>query len=450
MRASASLMLLICAALTGCVSGGGADRFNSGATIEVPAERQIVITVRNTPARTALNVGSTLRGYDAIGRYQASPAALRDAAAIGSNYGLHPLAAWPIELLGVHCIVFAVPAGQPLDALLAKLSKDARIESVQPLRSFRTHGVARYDDPYLGLQTNLVAMQVEQAHRWSRGHGVRIAVVDSGVDDSHPDLAHRVVLARDVTGLAAQPARLDMHGTAVAGVIGADAGNGQGIVGVAPEASILALRACWQAPAAKEPSVGASCNTFTLAQAIALAISERADVINLSLSGPPDPLLARLLRQAMTMGKIVVCAVPETRDGPDGQDMFPATLAGVLAVASSEAGKVPEGITGVLYAPGRNVLTLRPGGRYDFEDGSSMAAANVSGVVALLKAVRPGITARQIHALLSDGANRVGLVDTMAQRTVNACYALAALSRNADACAEPGNMGSRRTSAARP
>jgi hypothetical protein len=71
-------------------------------------------------------------------------------------------------------------------------------------------------------------------------------------------------------------------------------------------------------------------------------------------------------------------------------------------------------------------------------------------VVALLKAVRPGITARQIHALLSDGANRVGLVDTMAQRTVNACYALAALSRNADACAEPGNMGSRRTSAARP
>lgn len=440
MRAISPLTLLTCIALAGCVSNGGSgDRFNTAATVEVPPERQVVITIHNAPTRTALNAGSTLRGYDAAGRYQASPAALRDAAAIGRSHGLRQLAAWPIELLGVHCIVFAVPDSRSIHTVVAQLAADDRVESAQPLRSFRTHSAARYDDPYLGLQSNLSAMQVEDAHRWSRGRGVRIAVVDSGVDDSHPDLANRVVFARDVTGLTAQPARLDIHGTAVAGVIGADAGNGQGIVGVAPEASILALRACWQVSASDASGAGASCNTFTLAQAIALAISGRADVINLSLSGPPDPLLERLLRQALAMGKIVVCAVPEA-DEAGGTDIFPASLAGVLAVASAETRVVPKGIAGVLYAPGRNVLTLRPKARYDFEDGSSMAAANVSGVVALLKAVQPDITAREIRVLLSEGADRVGPVDTMAQRTVNACHALAALSKDANGCAEPRKM----------
>jgi len=436
----AFVLLLTCFTLGGCVAWH-ATGVDSAATIATPPERQIVITVRNSPTRTALNVGSTARGYDAAGRYQVSPAALRDVAAIAQRYGLRQVAAWPIEVLSVHCIVFEVPGDRPLDAVLLQIAADPRVESAQPLRSFRTQTGTRttalYDDPYFGLQANLTAMQVEEAHRWSRGRGVRVAVIDSGVDDLHPDLAHRVVLERDLTGLAAATGRLENHGTAVAGVIAADAGNGQGIVGIAPEASVLALRACWQVIASAHDAGGSRCNTFTLAQALTLAISERADVINMSLSGPPDPLLERLVQRALAMGKVVVGAVPE--DIQDAaRDSFPASLPGVLAVASAEVGKASNDVE-LLYAPGRNVLTLRPAARYDFEDGSSMAAANVSGVVALLLAVKRNLTTAEIRALLQNAAPHPQPVRVATERIVNACEALAALAGGGD-CASVKRM----------
>lgn len=426
-------LMLACCLLAGCATGGWRSRHvDSAATIDVPAERQIVITVRNAPTRTALNAGSTAKGYDAATRYQISPAALRDVAGLAQHYGLRELAAWPIEVLGVHCIVFEVPASVPLDTVMAQLAADPRVESAQPLRNFQTHslhphGGAHYDDPYVGLQENLTSMQVEQAHQWSRGRGVRVAVIDSGVDDAHPDLARRITLSRDLTGLR-NTARKEKHGTAVAGVIAADAGNGEGIVGIAPEATVLALRACWQLADAERRDAGSRCNSFTLAQAITLAIAERADIINMSLSGPADPLLERLLRKALAMGKIVVGAVPETMAGGTAEAGFPANLPGVLAVASQEAGSA-DGTPGTLYAPGRKVLTLRPEARYDFEDGSSMAAANVTGVVALLLAAQPRLTAAEIRELLQAGP-ALERVRTSPGRSVNACFALAALVRS--------------------
>jgi len=434
MRAIASM--LICLALCGCVAGNAwrSAAVSSVPTIEVAPERQVVITVRNSPVRTALNAGSTVRGYDATGRYQVSPAALRDAAELARRYGLRQLAAWPIQVLSVHCIVFEVSGDRPLDGVLLQLAADPRVESAQALRSFRTQSGAAYDDPYFDLQESLAAMQVEEAHRWSRGRGVRIAVIDSGVDDTHPDLANRIVLERDLTGLPAAARRLETHGTAVAGVIAADAGNGQGIVGIAPEASVLALRACWQA-APERRNAGSRCNTFTLAQALVLAISERADVINLSLSGPPDPLLQRLLQKALALGKIVVCAVPEGSTEQDAHATFPASMPGVLAVASAEAARTTLASATndieLLYAPGRNVLTLRPASRYDFEDGSSMAAANVSGVVALLLAEKRNLTTAEIRGLLGRAAPHAQHANVANAGVVNACHALAALTGQA-------------------
>ncbi len=336
MRAATSLLLVL--ALAGCAAAPpqGSGAFNSAATIHAPAERQIVITVRNSPPRTAQHAGSYAKGYDTAGRYQASPAALRDVSALERRYGLRELAAWPIEVLGVHCIVFEVQGDRPLPQVLAQVQQDARVESVQPLQTFRAQSgtSSTYDDPYVGLQDGIAAMQVEEAHRWSRGRGVRVAVIDSGVDDTHPDLARRITMVRDLTGLPAGAARHDTHGTAVAGVIAADAGNALGIVGIAPEANLLVLRACWQVTG--DAGSESRCNTFTLAQALVLAISERAAVINLSLTGPADPLLERLLKRAMAMGKIVVTAIPE--GGLTAQESFPASLPGVLAVATAEQG----------------------------------------------------------------------------------------------------------------
>ncbi len=182
----------------------------------------------------------------------------------------------------------------------------------------------------------------------------------------------------------------DMHGTEVSGVIAAVADNGIGIVGIAPDARIIPLKACWQS------SSGASavCNSFTLAQALEAAIVAHADIVNMSLAGPSDPLLARLVARGVQQGTIFVGAAG--RAGSDNG--FPADLDDVLAVDAAED---RSGNPGHLMAPGRDVLTLVPGGHYDFASGSSLAAAEISGIVALMLSERPHLTAAQVRNLFA-------------------------------------------------
>jgi hypothetical protein len=410
--------LASCIGLAACVVPDSARSTISGAALS-PPERQIVVTVRNGSSRAAQDIGSSGKSYGALGRYQVSPAALRDAEAVAKRHRLRQLAAWPIEVLGVHCVVFSIDDDRRIDAVLAAVASDRVVESVQLMHRFTSQGTATYDDPYLDLQDSIASMQVLEAHRWSRGRGVRIAVIDSGVDTAHPDLARRIAVRRDLT-LLTGPAYGESHGTAVAGIIAAGAGNGVGIVGVAPEAQLLALRACWQ----REGAPTSVCDTLSLAQALAAALAERTDIINLSLSGPRDPLLERLLKRALAMGKVVVAAVPEAAAEGAG---FPASLPGLLAVATTETVGVTAEVPGVLYAPGRRVLTLRPGGRYDFENGSSMAAAHVSGVAALLLAHSPTMRVADIRRLLGDASLRPIVTDGPPQPVINACRALASL-----------------------
>src|SRR5258705_9176099 len=136
------------------------------------------------------------------------------------------------------------------------------------------------------------------------GRGIRVAVIDTGGDRSHPDLRGRIDTARN---FVSDDARFDsdIHGTAVAGIIAANADNGIGIVGLAPDAGLLVLKACWQHAI---DDVRAQCNTFTLAKALTFAIDQRADIINMSLGGPNDPLLGLLIEIALTRGIIIVAA----------------------------------------------------------------------------------------------------------------------------------------------
>jgi subtilisin family serine protease len=157
----------------------------------------------------------------------------------------------------------------------------------------------------------------------------------------------------------------------MAGVIAAVANNHIGIVGIAPQAQIEVFEACWQL----EPdSDAAACNTFTLARALAAALASGAPLVNLSLAGPADPLLTALVERGLARGMTFVGA----SGGPD--EGFPTAIHGVLAAAASEQ-PLPAGAFG---APGQHVLTLRPDGQYDFESGASVAAAELTGVIALL------------------------------------------------------------------
>jgi subtilisin family serine protease len=164
----------------------------------------------------------------------------------------------------------------------------------------------------------------------------------------------------------------EAHGTHVAGIIGAKAGNGIGIAGVAPGAKLMALRACHEVNGGQQTL----CQSLALAKALEFAIENRANVINLSLSGPSDLLLSKLLDVAIGHQITVVAAFDQHLPGGG----FPASLRGVIPVADEALQTMPDGVYG---APGRDLPTTQPGGGWSLVNGTSYAVAQVSGLAAL-------------------------------------------------------------------
>ena len=204
-------------------------------------------------------------------------------------------------------------------------------------------------------------------------------------------------------------ATAEQHGTGVAGIIAGVADNHIGIAGVAPHARIMALRACWQ-----EGSDGAVCDTLSLAKALYFAIDHNAQVINLSLSGPADPLLGRLIDVALARGVVVVGAL-DLRKRADGG--FPASPPRSWWRCPDD----PADHDGRArwWLPGRGTPTTQPGGRFAFVSGSSYAAAHVSGLFALMRE-RNGKAATPVSLVtLKPGG---GAIDTCA----SSCCAAAA------------------------
>jgi hypothetical protein len=380
--------------------------------------RFVVVTLRNETAPSIPRAGSTVRGYEPRPSYSLAPATRASANAVAAAHGLREIAAWPIGLLGIHCVVYELPVGADRDAMLDQLRRDSRVESAQPYQAFATltsdSDVAATSDPYRPLQRNLDLMDVGGAHLWSRGEGVRVAVIDTGIDASHPDLAGRIVKQENFVD--GSKSGRDRHGTAVAGVIAAVENNSQGIVGVAPAARLYAMRACWPAPRDESRAV---CSTLTLAKAIAAAVEERMDIVNLSLTGPADPLLTRLVEVGLRRGVVFVGATPPNSTG----SVFPTGIPGVIGV---DAAGAKASADSVLFAPASEVLTLAPDGRYDFLSGSSLAAASVSGGVALLLARNRNLGAENARALLERSSRKVATSQGEAA-SVNLCAALAAL-----------------------
>ncbi len=389
-------------------------------------DRQLVITIRDAQTALTAEAGSTPKSYGTGAQYRPSAYARRIADAVASDYGLSWVAEWRIGVLGVHCVVLRAADERSRTETIRKLEQDARIESVQPMHRFHTTTSSRatYNDPYFRLQRQVELLRVPDAHRWSRGKGVNVAVIDTGVDARHPDLAGRVRLARNFVDDDAANFRRDAHGTAVAGVIAAASDNHMGIVGVAPEVRIMALKACWYRDPAQMDS--AVCNTLTLAEALAFAIDQRAAVINLSLTGPSDPLLRRLVEAALKRGTVVVGA---DSGGANAASAFPVSVPGVLAVGDSDATAVKRRHARVT-APGRDVLTLTPFGRYDYLSGVSLSSAMVTGIVALLLERHRTLAPHDISRLIERTASPTSLSPT-ALLLVNACSAVASVTRAA-------------------
>lgn len=343
------------------------------------AQRQLLVTLRLPPAHFRAD-------GDYVGDYAAGPgAAARRAIArrVAARYHLVLLDAWPIPALRLDCFLMQSSGDAVTPALLRRLAADARVASVQPLHLYRSLGGK---DPLYALQPVVGDWQLDRLHARATGRRVTVAEVDSGVDVTHPDLRGQVAATRDFVGDGGY--RAEAHGTEVGGIIVARANNGLGIAGVAPDARLLALRACWQTS-----QDGAACSSFTLAKAVQYALQARAQVLNLSLAGPDDPLLGQLLDVARAQGIAVVAAV----DGRLPRGGFPADHAGVLAVAGERDGtRVPD----ALRAPWRDIPTTQTGARWGFVSGTSFAAAQVSGLVALLRQMSPGLPPARLRAAL--------------------------------------------------
>jgi subtilisin family serine protease len=402
--------------------------------LTVDAGRLIVVTVDNTSQPFLSEPGSTPRSYSSSGLYAVGDQARRISDALAHDYRLQPIREWPIAPLRVHCLVYAIPEGADRDDILRRLAADRRVKLAQPMQVFSAlsgHGTgssaavvsasgnAPYNDPYFSLQHGFTEVDAADAQQWSRGEGVRVAIIDTGVATSHPDLRGRVTVSRNFVDGDQGSFETDRHGTEVAGIIGADANNGVGIVGIAPAVQLQVYKACQPSqPAAMD----AQCNSFTLARALGAAVDAHAQIVNLSLGGPADPLLAEIVRYGLQHGIMFVGAVPE-----DGVlDGFPLNIGGVIAVdVIGRAGGAPA----ILHAPGRDIVSTAPGGSYDFVTGSSFAAAHVTGVLALLHAQRPELGADALATILTrTGTQQAdGLM-------INACAALDAVRGNS-ACA---------------
>jgi hypothetical protein len=336
------------------------------------------------------------------------------------RYGINRVADWPLSAVGIYCLVFESDGRRSTGSLINLLNKEAFIETAQAVQVFEVQQQNDYNDPYLPLQHGFRTLQVAQSHRWAKGRGVTVAVIDTGIDLTHTDLSHNFHRQKNFVDKSERQFRSDIHGTAVAGIIAAAADNDTGMVGVAPNVTLFAMKACWQTTGG---SSAATCNSYTLAKALNVAINSEVDVINLSLAGPRDPLLERLLKVALNANIIVVGAI-----GPAGSEMFPTVVPGTLAVATEDSD-----IAIAVKAPGRKVLATRPANNYEFYDGSSFSAAHVSGLAALVRELRENLSPAELSALL----NRTASSQT---GVVNACRALAELAgENLQACLASGS-----------
>ncbi len=319
---------------------------------------------------------------DAYDDSQGRSARRRIAARLARTHGLTLKTDWPMPLLGVDCYVMRAPAGHTAEEEAGLLSRDPGVAWAQPMHIYRGEGaIVRRprseadppNDPLFRAQPAADQWRLADLHQMSIGRNVLVAVVDSQVERDHPDLIGQVqVAASFVPGAAVEG---EAHGTGVAGIIAARENNDLGIAGIAPGVRLMALRACWQTPLSPPTTV---CDSLSLAKALHFAIDHRAQVINLSLGGPPDILLGRLIDVALARGAVVVGAYD--RKLPGGG--FPASHPGVVAVTDTPV----EGAKPGLYtAPGRDVPTTQPGGRWSLVNGSSFAAAHVSGLIALAR-----------------------------------------------------------------
>ncbi|MEH1166335.1 type VII secretion-associated serine protease mycosin [Micromonospora sp. CPCC 205539] len=253
------------------------------------------------------------------------------------------------------------------------------------------------------VETPWALRRLEPSAAWplTRGTGITVAVIDSGVSAIHPLLKGQVLEGKDFNNLPAHQGQCDQagHGTLVAGIIAGKEGTGAPFSGIAPAARILPIRVLPSIKGTNDEGLPGE-----IARAIDYAVDNGADVINLSLVTENRPQLATAVERALAKRVVLVAAAGNRGESQQDRTAYPAAYPGVIAVAGvdEQGGHVDSSVSGGyvdIAAPGLNIVGPAPAGPGYLAEptgGTSFASAYVSGVVALVRAAHPDLTPQEI------------------------------------------------------
>jgi hypothetical protein len=252
--------------------------------------------------------------------------------------------------------------------------------------------------PVTGDQYAPEKLSLPEAHRLATGNRVLVAVIDSGIDPAHPDLADAIAASFDAEADDTAP---HQHGTGMAGAIAAR----RTMLGTAPRVGILAVRAFGSKPGTAEGT------TFNIIKGLDWAVEQGARVINMSFAGPPDPRLRDAIAKVSRKGIVLVAAAGNA--GPRSAPLYPGADPNVIAVTATDVDDAlfqgaNRGTYIAVAAPGVDVLVPGIRGTYQFTTGTSVASAQVSGVAALLIERNPSLTPADIRRILTRTAKAIG------------------------------------------
>lgn len=298
-----------------------------------------------------------------------------DADALARRHGLTRISSESFPLIGATFGLFRITVGRPYETVRRELAADGSVRSVQP--NFRyvlqdqKSTTPSEGDP---AQYALAKLRLPQAHTLAHGANVTVAVIDSGIDANHPELANSVADSFDALGSAEGP---HVHGTGIAGAIVAHAR----LMGSAPEARIIAIRAFGGT------NGGAESSSYIILRSLNYAAEHGAQIVNMSFAGPKDAVIERAIAATAARGLVLIAAAGNA--GAKSPPLYPAANPNVIAVSATDQqdrlfSASNRGNYIALAAPGVDIFLPAPDGKYQMTSGTSFSAAYVSGVAALL------------------------------------------------------------------
>ncbi|MCL2504293.1 MAG: S8 family peptidase [Coriobacteriia bacterium] len=308
-------------------------------------------------------------------------------------------------------ILVKPPADVSEDELVQSLSDAPGIHFAEPV--YKRHILYTPSDAYWSSLWNMRRVGGPDAWDITRGNGIKVAVVDTGIQTDHPDLAANIDPNKnnhmDFVDNDRYPYDGHGHGTHVAGIIGAVAGNGIGVAGIANQCTLLPIRTF---------DNSGNGSSATCAAGVRWAADHGAKVINMSFGSPKESKLEKeACEYAVSKGCILVASCGNGNEAYVYPALFPARYASVLGVSSTNekdgytfpSGSSPNyGPQVDISAPGADIYSTYRNNQYRYMSGTSMAAPMVSGVAALVAAKQPSWTAEQIRAAILATAEDIG------------------------------------------